>query len=245
MKYIITFGFVITIGTMSLAQTMGKILYTETQKLDIQVEGIDESIAAMLPKTRSVNKDLIFNSNESLYLTADESESEDTELSSDDGSVRIMFQSDDDVSQLYKSFESQKAINQRGLFGKTFIVEEPLDKKKWKITNEKIKYLGYECQKAVIEEEDKFIVAWFTSQIPVKIGPEYYDGLPGAILLISKNDGELEIKAQKVKLDESLAHDIKIPDGGKKVSNEEFESIREEKEKEMEKMYRRRTIRRN
>lgn len=243
MKYLIVLTSILVHSLCGFAQSSGKILYTETQKLDIQIEGMDKSMADLLPKSRSVNKNLIFNSNHSLYLTADESETEDLEMESDDGSIKIMIQTDDDVSQLYKSFETKSSTHQKGLFGKTFIVEEPLVKKKWKITNEKIKYLDYECQKAVIEDEDNFIVAWFTSQIPVKAGPDFYDGLPGAILLISKNDGELEIKAQKISLDDTLSDKIKIPNDGKKVTQEEFEKIQAEKEKEMEALFKNRTRR--
>jgi GLPGLI family protein len=105
-------------------------------------------------------------------------------------------------------------------------------------------YLGYECQKAFIENEDEFIVAWFTPQIPVQTGPAGLHGLPGLILMANYNDGEVEIKAQEIDLRPLAEGEIIIPDDGKKVTEEEFHSIREAKEKEMDEMYGGRNVKR-
>ena len=162
---------------------------------------------------------------------------EGVDLSSDDGSFQIKIMVDDTEDIRYKSFAENQKVHQRGMMGKSFVVKDKLDKLKWKITNEKVKYLDYECQKAVIENEDDFIVAWFTPQIPVKAGPAGLHGLPGAILMANYNDGEREIQAQKVEFFTLEKDAIKTPNDGKKVTEEEFEKILKEKEKEMEEMY--------
>jgi GLPGLI family protein len=137
----------------------------------------------------------------------------------------------------YKNLNEKIKIHQKGIMGKSFIVEDALETMKWKITNEKIKYLDYECQKAVIEDENQFVVAWFTSQIPVQAGPAGYHGLPGMILLVNVNDGETEYKATKMDLRTLEKSELSKPKKGKKVSEEEFEAIRAQKEKEMEQQY--------
>jgi len=81
------------------------------------------------------------------------------------------------------------------------------------------------------------IVAWFTSEIPVAIGPDTYNQLPGAILMISKDDGKTEIKATHVNLEEPTEEVFELPKKGKKVTPEEFKQIVEEKTKEMAKEY--------
>ena len=59
--------------------------------------------------------------------------------------------------------------------------------------------------------------------------------MPGAILMLSVNDGQVEIKATKVDL--KNIKEIKKPKDGKKVSLEEYDKIKEEKMKEMEDEY--------
>ncbi len=98
-------------------------------------------------------------------------------------------------------------------------------------------YLGYECQKATSSSEEGETVAWFTPEIPVQHGPSSYNQLPGAILMLSTPEQKMEIMATEVILDESHQKEIKAPTKGKKVTNEEFEKIIEEKTKEMEEMY--------
>ncbi len=219
------------------AQTEGTIVYKETVKLDIQFEGMDESMKAMLPKSQSVTKVLTFKGKESLYQNKKGEELENINMASDDGSFQIKIMRDDTEDILYKNLKEKTKIHQKGMMGKSFVVKDELPKHKWKITNEKIKFLDYECQKAVIEEEGKFVVAWFTSQIPVQVGPGSYHGLPGAILLISINEGETEVAALGVDFNALNPDDMKAPSDGKEVTEEEFEKIRIEKEKEMEETY--------
>ena len=220
-----------------IAQTEGKISYAQTVKLDIQIEGLDEAMLEMIPKSQTINKELLFKKDISVFQNQSGESAEDIDLSSDDGSFQIKIMTDDTEDILYKSMKDKSQIHQKGIMGKSFIVEEKLPKQKWKITTEKVKYLDYECQKAVIEEEGNFVVAWFTSQLPVQAGPGSFHGLPGAILMVSVNDGESEYKATKVDFTVLGDDAIKIPDEGKKVTQEEFEKIVKEKEAEMQEMH--------
>ena len=107
---------------------------------------------------------------------------------------------------------------------------------KWKLTGEKIKYLEQECHKAVLKQEEEEIIAWFAPAIPVKVGPSNYHGLPGAILMVTANDGDLEIRATHINLSKIDNAFIVEPDKGKRVSSTEFERIEEEKLKQFEQM---------
>lgn len=236
MKSLITVLLSVLFFTMGFAQVQGKIIYNETIKLDIQIDGMDETLKEMLPESQSMKRELLFKDTESVFQNLEGEELEDINLSSDDGSFQIKIGREDTENILYKNLKEKTQVQQQGLFGKSFVVNKDLPNHKWKLTNEKVKYLEYECQKAVIEEEDKFIVAWFTPQIPTSLGPGSYHGLPGTILMLSINDGESEFKALSVDLSELSEDAIKAPKDGKKVTEEEFEKIRIEKEKEMEEM---------
>ncbi len=229
--------------TLSItAQKSGAITYQETMKLHIELDDAPEGVdlAGMLPTSRSVTRQLIFDDNESIYIDGGDAP-EDTEISSDDGSIQIKLVESDIEDKLYTNYSEKESLHQQGFMGRPFLITRPVKKMKWKITPEKVKYLDYECMKATMTDaEGVEIVAWFAPAIPVKAGPSGYGQLPGAILMLSKGDKDLEIKATSVELKE--VEKIEKPDEGKKVTQEEFDEIMEEKMKEMEKEYGGRSI---
>ncbi|MDF1697908.1 MAG: GLPGLI family protein [Saprospiraceae bacterium] len=226
----------------TIAQTSGVITYQETMKLDIQLDdapgGID--LSGMLPTSTSSVKQLIFDQDISKYVDAGESDG-DQEISSDDGSIQIVMQMSEVDNVLYSDFENNLRVEQRGFMGKSFVIEKEIPKMKWKITPEKIKYLDYECMKAThTDEEGREVVAWFAPALRIKAGPASYGNLPGAILMLSVGDQETEIKATKIEM--KKVEKIEKPEDGKKVTEEEYEQIVEDKMKEMEKEHGGRTI---
>jgi len=224
------------------AQTSGIITYQETIKLDIDLSHMatDMDLSEMFPSTHSLNKQLLFDQNVSVYSSAGD-DSQDREISTDDGSIQISIVQSDSEEKLYMDYKNKICLDQKGFMGKSFIVENEVDKIKWKITPEKVKYLDYECIKATaLDGEGKEVVAWFAPAIPVQVGPHGFGQLPGAILMLSKGDKELEIKATSIDL--KAVDKIEKPDDGQKVSPAEFDKIVEEKQKEMEKEYGGKTI---
>ena len=224
------------------AQSSGVITYTESMKLNIEVDhapaGMD--LSEMLPTHRTITKQLTFDGAESVYVDSGD-RPEDTEISSDDGSIQIKMVESDIENKLYTDLKSGASLEQQGFMGRAFLISQPVEKLKWKITPEKIKYLDYECIKATMtNDEGEEVVAWFAPAIPTKAGPGGYGQLPGAILMLSRGDQDMEIKATNVELKD--VGEIKKPKDGKKVTLEEFEKIVDEKTKEMEKEYGGRSI---
>jgi len=229
---IITFALIQT----TVAQSSGIISYTSVRKLEIKMDdmpaGID--LSGMLPTERTTYKDLVFKGSESIYIDSKKEESEETEFTSDDGNFKMIMIESDIESILYSNYKTKESVSQEDFLGKGFVIISELPKLKWKITSEKVKYLGYECIKATtVNEENEEIVAWFAPAIKSQAGPEEFGQLPGAILMLSENDGKLEIKATKIDLKE--IDKIDIPDDGKKVTSEEYDLLIEEKMKEMAK----------
>ena len=83
-----------------------------------------------------------------------------------------------------------------------------------------------------IEMEPVIITAWYTLDIPVNHGPSEYWGLPGLILQVG--DDRTQFLCTKIVLNSKDKVEISEPKKGKKVSQEEFDKIREEKMKEMQ-----------
>lgn len=143
---------------------------------------------------------LSFNPRASLYTY--ESEQGETE----DGSYS--WRQDEFVIQ--RDFEKSKKTEIHEMLGKTYILEDSLAAPDWKILNQIKEVNGYLCMKAVSEDTTKKqkIVAWFAQDIAVSAGPEQYFGLPGLIMELDINDGDVLITATKVefkKLDKETA----------------------------------------
>lgn len=221
-------------------QTTGKVQFVETIHFDLEEitgnfpPGMD--IKDIMPESTTLHKELIFSGDESIYQNVEDSTPlEDKEISSDDGSFKISIETNaDEENILYANTSSMDIVNQESFMGKTFLIKDKMNKYAWKLTDEKIKYLGYECTKAILEHDEKHIVAWYTPQIPVQLGPAKYSQLPGLILMVSVDNGEREIKATEINLDEKVAAKIKAPTKGKKVNNDEFNQIMVDKTKELQ-----------
>lgn len=191
-------------------------------------------LSKYLPESTSFMKDLHFKGTEAIYVDNKNAEApEATEIESDDGSFKMVMKFDDDIEDItYTDFKKKKLMEQTGFMGKQFLITGELPKIKWKISNEKVKFLEYECMKATATIDSNEVVAWFTSQVPMQIGPREYGMLPGAVLMVSVNDGKTEIMATEVKLG-TPDFKIEAPSKGKKVTKEEYEKIVEEKTKEL------------
>ncbi len=88
------------------------------------------------------------------------------------------------------------------------------------------------------------VVAWYTPQIPVNQGPDDYWGLPGLILEV--NADRTTMLCTKIVLNPKEKDNIKKPEKGEVVTQEEYTEITTQKMEEMRSMYRgRRGGRRN
>jgi GLPGLI family protein len=133
-----------------------------------------------------------------------------------------------ELKQVYYDFEAKRKTEQVGFMMRDFLMEAEIDRQAWKLTNRVVKVHGYTCMAAERKEGEKSVTAWFTSEIPVHVGPDRYFGLPGLILVVEV-DGETVYMATSVTLarpeDDSLAE----LEDGKKISEREFDIIVEEK----------------
>lgn len=111
---------------------------------------------------------------------------------------------------LVRDHKSQKATDAREFLGKKYVIKDKVPKYKWKILNDIKEIEGYLCMKAETKDPIKgqTIHAWFTDGINFFGGPEGFSGLPGMILELVVNDGDVVITAISVDLEQS---DLKLP----------------------------------
>jgi GLPGLI family protein len=156
----------------------------------------------------------------------------------------------------YLNVKDKNSIVEDEIFGKEFLIVEPLVKPEWKLIDETKKIGDYNCFKAELtipvsekqkkdyeeflkkeekkpalfkmeKPEDKVITAWYTPEIPVSFGPDNYWGLPGLILEVSEE--RLIILCSKVVLSNKEKTKIKAPNTGEKVTQKKFDEIQKKK----------------
>lgn len=130
--------------------------------------------------------------------------------------------------QLYRNFGKDQKTDVMEMLGKTYIVEDSLHTPVWKIGNQIKDVAGYICMKAETEDPIKKqkITAWFAQDIPVPAGPERYHGLPGLILELNVNDGDVIIEATNVALKTPTADELKAPKlKGKKINDAAYNTL--------------------
>lgn len=225
----------------SFAQkTEGTIHYKETIQLDIdlgQLKDLPEAMKAQIPTEQSSESVLTFHPTASLYTNASKEEQEDVDYKSENEGFQIKIQVENQDRAYFYDISKRSSIESQEFFGKKFLIENAKPRK-WKISKETKDILGYTCKKATItSDEDELIEAWFTSEIPVEVGPSSFYGLPGAILSVHTQDGNHDIVATKVvfeKIDRTI---VVAPRKGKKVMAAQFKEIVEAKQKEMAEEY--------
>ena len=70
--------------------------------------------------------------------------------------------------------------------------QETIPDIRWSLCDEYKSILGYKCQKATCSFRGRSYIAWYTSDIPLKMGPYKFSGLPGLILSISDTNKEYD-----------------------------------------------------
>ena len=203
----------------------------ENEKLKSLSPEILAAVKSQIAKMGTENKNLIINGSASKYLSTQEINDMDNNTS---GVRVITMKSGASGEEIYKNTDSKQLIKQSAISDKKFIIESPLELINWTITS-KTKTLG----SYTVQEENAVIggqetTAWFTKSIKSNQGPDQYWGLPGLILEV-ESPGK-HIVAQKVSVSaKSLA--VEIPKQGKKISQEEFNKLTEQKRKQLLDIY--------
>jgi GLPGLI family protein len=215
----------------AFAQQEGVIDFEHKFNMHKTISSDNAQMKAMLPEYRINKNRLFFNPIESYYTNIDE---EDQEFNSGSSGNNVQIKFNRPQMDIYRNFDNASFTTLTDFAGKKFRIEDSLKTMAWKFVDETQKIAGYDCKKATFhnEETKQDIVAWYTEALVCASGPQNFWGLPGMILGIDINDGLQIITAQKATLT-SVAKDLKIPTGGKKVTANEFKKIRDDYMKEM------------
>ncbi len=257
-KFFIVLVIMITVN-ISAQDFQGEATYKSKRQVDVKLDStkmdseMQKRVMEMMKKQFEKTYKLTFNKEESIYK---EEEKLDKPQPASGNMVMVMMNTGgSDV--LYKNTKEERFSNQNDVFGKIFLIQDQLKKQDWQLGSETKNIGEYTCYKATMKQEIEVssnmsengeakaeakpekkeitITAWYTPQIPINNGPESYWGLPGLILEI--NDESQTIICSKIVMNPKDKMDIKEPEKGKKVTQEEFDLIMEKKMKEMNERY--------
>lgn len=129
---------------------------------------------------------------------------------------------------IYRDFDKERKTEIEEFSGKVYIIEDTLVAPVWKVMNKIKEINGYMCMMAMAEDTVKGqqITAWFANDIPSSAGPERYFGLPGLIMEVDVNNGEVIITAQKIEK-KSVEADLALPKKmkGKKLTTIQYDQM--------------------
>ena len=95
---------------------------------------------------------------------------------------------DKSVTTVYRMFSD----------GPVLRYQEPLPQIKWELSSEKKTILGYSCQLATCRFRGRNYSAWFTLALPLSAGPWKFSSLPGLILEVYDDTGEVKYTADEI-----------------------------------------------
>ena len=156
------------------------------------------------PQFKTSKSTLSFSNNKTLFTPAEE------EMVSGGG----FFSGNPVATQnntIYSDLDNKVGVYQKKVFDELFLVKDSTRKIKWKITDETREIAGYNCRRAnAIMMDSIYVVAFYTTDIPVSGGPESFNGLPGMILGVALPHENIAWCATKV-TDMTLAPNAVVP----------------------------------
>lgn len=136
-------------------------------------------------------------------------------------------------NKVYTNFKNKTRITFKDIFGEMFVLKDSLSERKWKYTGKQRKIAGYDCLQLVWQENDSSrIYAYVSIQIDKQVGPESFNGLPGAILGLATEDGGIIYFAKSISFNTPESNVFKIPKYKKAISTKElYNQLNSEKKK--------------
>jgi GLPGLI family protein len=204
----------------------GRVVYERKINMHRRLE--DPSMKSMLPEFNISKVELLFSSDESLLRNIKEEEDIRDQAGQDNNGpvIRMRFGGGDD--QTYKNYREEKMIQQREMGPKKYIIEDSFPRQSWKLEDDTQTIQGHLCKAATCKgQQGNAIIAWYAEDLQSPSGPEVYGGLPGLILRLDSNDGEMVYTAVEISstFDHKLVH---APADGKKVTRAAFKKMMDE-----------------
>ena len=220
----------LTAAQIVFGQNEGRIVYEVKVNVHRTLPKEREAMKDMIPEFRTSKDQLAFNETASLYTPIIEDEEDETQAG---GGMVMRFQRPQ--VEIYIDQANSKRVLLQEFMGKKYLIEDSIQVRPWKFGNETKTINGYECKQAMYynEERKQNVVAWYTDKLRPFLGPENFNTLPGAVMMVDINDGERMITAKSIDLRSLKKNELKVPTGGTKTTEADFRKMMNE---QMERM---------
>ena len=173
--------------------------------------------------SESINLELIFNENESVFRNIKSVRPDNIPLVFYNIAKRLSCK-----GNYYTNLADKSLIQEISTGGKTYLVELSKSKEEviWNLTKESKKIGDFICYKAIsekkIRDNSHTIIAWYAPNISVPYGPLEFGNLPGLILELHYGE---TIKYSAIKVITGHIEKIKFPTRGIKISKEKYDKM--------------------
>jgi GLPGLI family protein len=217
MKYILFFAFAICFtGTQAQVFVEKGLIEYEVKVNNHKALGTGtwaEMMKDRFPKLSTSYYQLTFNTDKSIYL-----------FNRKDEKTKMPWGNEGEDNIWYNDYDKASFVQQKSVFGDTYILTDSLIRIDWKMTNETREIAGFNCRKAVGKIFDSvYVFAFYTDEIIVSGGPMGLHGLPGMILGITIPRMFSSWVATKVEVNGVNYSTINAPTKGKKKKAKELQ----------------------
>jgi len=176
----------------------------------------------MVPQFQTAEFLLLFKDSISVYKSAPKDDAPDPFENNNGNHFVMRFTGPGDGSIVYRNSSNSRLLEETTLAEKKYVVTDTILQLSWKLSTDTMTVLGHLCKKATTTSpRGASIVAWYTSDIPLPIGPDQFSGLPGAILKIDSDNGGLLFTAKSIQQNIE-AKQLKEPADGKLITRADF-----------------------
>jgi GLPGLI family protein len=229
-KSIFIFSYILFFQICAFSQIQGKVTYR-----------------TILSKNgyAPIQEELIFNNQKSIYRLVKKSNPEKVVVDEQTGSVSLNVQIPDSVHYFIFSDLNSKTITSKvfltednGETYKAYNTKEPFSIT-WTLSkSETLKIGSYNCNKATADFRGRRYMAWYTEQIPVSAGPWKFNGLPGLILKVEDDSGDVKFYAEEISIPSNTQ--IIVPASMQRdvISIQQFAKLRKIAEDKSDKAFR-------
>ena len=209
------------------AQTRQGVIVYE-RKVDVHRTIQDEQMKAMIPRFQIGAYEVLFKDSIAVYKAMPKDEAPDPFDNNTGGNHFVFRFGGGDDGVLYRNYSSGRLLEEATLAEKKYIITDTIRQQPWKLSDETTTFLGHPCKKATTTTpRGGKVVAWYTGDIPVPVGPEQFSGLPGAILSLEVDDGTVVFTAKTID-DKVDNRDLKAPGNGRLITRADYQKKMDE-----------------
>lgn len=153
----------------------------------ISTTAIKEALGMMFSSNKGIKHTIKFNKTNALSIP---NTSPEARTKKGFNTTQIFLEED---GIYYTDLANKIVYNDTNILNKNVIVKHYIPELKWNITNETKTINGYKATKATVkykfEKENgkqiyKTATAWFSEEIPIKVAPQQFYGLPGLVIML-------------------------------------------------------------